>query len=332
VRVIHWWPEARVLVAGCVDEQIIAFDPVTGDRVWVFTSQMDKAVWRAAKTYWFKSQPGHEGIHGLASGAFLDGVGATGTQLFAGSACTLEIIDGHGHLLKRLPVFWGPGTQFRLIAGPGGAPRLLLAREPTDSHALAVIDRDTLDGTPRAFADVPEGHSDIGGWACMSRGHIYYTDVDGDGQPEVMSEINGTWNRLTVWAADGTPKYNLQLGPGDAIPARNVRDLELVDIDGDGLPEIVAALSSGLVLAANGRCMPLWTRRLDSPPTVLAAFPDRDGLLVACEDGSVVALDGEGKITGVATMDGSARHALQVNGGVALGTDTGQVAVFGSGD
>ena len=332
VRVIHWWPEARVLVAGCVDEQIIAFDPVTGDRVWVFTSQMDAAVWRAAKTYWFKSQPGHEGIHGLASGAFLDGVGATGTQLFAGSACTLEIINGHGHLLKRLPVFWGPGTQFRLIAGPGGAPRLLLAREPTDSHALAVIDRDTLDGTPRAFADVPEGHSDIGGWACMSRGHIYYTDVDGDGQPEVMSEINGTWNRLTVWAADGTPKYNLQLGPGDAIPARNVRDLELIDIDGDGLPEIVAALSSGLVLAANGRCKPLWTRRLDSPPTVLAAFSGGDGLLVACEDGSVVALDGEGKITGVATMDGSARHALRVNGGVALGTDTGQVTVFGSGD
>ncbi len=328
VRVIHWWPETKILVAGCVDEQIIAFDPATGERAWVFTSQMHSAVWRAAKTYWFKSQPGHEGIHGLTSGAFLEGAGP---QLFVGSACTLEIIGGDGQLLKRLPVFWGPGTRFRLIDGPGGAPRLLLAREPTDSHALAVIDPDTLDGTPRAFTEAPKGHSEIDGWACMSRDHIYYTDVDGDGQPEVVSEINGTWNRLTVWAADGTPKYNLQLGPGDAIPARNVRDLELIDMDGDGLPELAVALSNGLVLAANGRCEPLWTRRLNSPPTVLSAFSGSDRLVVACEDGTMAVLDGEGEITGAATIDGSAQHALRVKNGVALGTDTGQIVVFGTG-
>ena len=329
VRVVHWWPEAKVLVAGCVDERIIAFDPVTGDRAWVFTSEMDAAVWRAAKTYWFKSHPGHEGIHGLDSGAFLDGVGTSGTQLFAGSACTLEIIDGDGHLLKRLPVFWGPGTQFRLIDCPDGIPRLLLAREPTDSQALAVIDRDDLDGTPRAFGDVPGGHTSIGGWACMSRDHIYYADVDGDGESEVVSEINGTWNRLTVWAADGTPKYNLQLGPGDPIPARNVRDLALVDINSDGLPEMVVALASGLILATTGRCEPLWSRRLDSPPTVLAAYSGCNGLLAACEDGTVIVLNDEGEVTGVTTLDGSARHAQTVNGGVAFGTETGEVAVFG---
>ena len=47
------------------------------------------AVYRAAKTYWFKSAPGHEGIHGLHTGVFLDGK----TQAFVGSACTLEILD-----------------------------------------------------------------------------------------------------------------------------------------------------------------------------------------------------------------------------------------------
>jgi len=323
VRVLRWWPEADLLLAGCADEQVIAFDPVTGERAWVFTSQMDEAVWRAAKTYWFKSQPGHEGVHGLHTGAFLEHPAADGTQAFVGSACTLEILDSAGHLLERLPVFWGPGTQFRLIPGPTGAPRLLLAREPTDSHALAVIDRDALDGAPRGYSGVPEGHSDIGGWACMSRDHIFYADVDGDGQPEVVSEINGTWNRLTVWAADGTPKCNLQLGPGDAIPARHVRDLELVDVNDDGLPEIVAALASGLVLAANGQCEPLWSRRLESAPTRLAAGPWP--LVVACEDGTALALNGAGVIAAEARVGSAATRAVVMRDGVALGTAQGRV-------
>lgn len=334
IRVVHWWPETGLLLAGCVDEQVIAFDPATGERAWVFTSEMDAAVWRAAKTYWFKSQPGHEGIHGLHSGAFLDRIdahGAHGTQAFAGSACTLEILDSSGHLLERLPVFWGPGTQFRLIEGPTGAPRLLLAREPTDSHALAVIDRDDLDGTPRGFSGVPEGHANIGGWACMSRDHIFYADVDGDGQPEVISEINGTWNRITVWAADGTPKANLQLGPGDVIPARNVRDLELLDLNGDGRPEIVAALSSGLVLAADGQCEPLWSRRLPSPPVVLAGGRGEAGVLAACEDGSALLLDGSGAVVAGAAIGGRSRCVAAVPGGVALGTEGGQITAIGTG-
>ena len=328
IRVLHWWPEAGLLLAGCIDEQVIAFDPDTGERAWVFTSEMDAAVWRAAKTYWFKSQPGHEGIHGLHTGAFLDYPSANGTQAFVGSACTLEILDAGGNLLERLPVFWGPGTQFGLIDGPDGGPRLLVAREPTDSHQLAVIDRDALDARPRGYCGVPEGHTDIGGWACMSRDHIFYADVDGDGQPEVVSEINGTWNRITVWAADGTPRYNLQLGPGDVIPARNVRDLELVDVNGDGFPEILAALSSGLVLVVNGRCEPLWSRRLTSPPVLLSGMAGTGQVLVACEDGAVLVLDGTGTPLAQQRIAGRARYVTRVPGGVALGTADGQVAVI----
>ncbi|MCP4641040.1 MAG: hypothetical protein GY851_11430, partial [bacterium] len=64
VRMVRWWPEHRLLLAGCADEKVIAFDE-TGQRKWVFVSEMHPDVFRAAKTYWFKSAPGHEGIHGL---------------------------------------------------------------------------------------------------------------------------------------------------------------------------------------------------------------------------------------------------------------------------
>ena len=72
-------------MAGCVDEKVIAFDR-QGQRKWVFTSEMDPAVYEAAKTYWFKSAPGHEGVHGLYTGAFDEGK----NRCFVGSACTLE--------------------------------------------------------------------------------------------------------------------------------------------------------------------------------------------------------------------------------------------------
>jgi hypothetical protein len=144
----------------------------------------------------------------------------------------------------------------------------------------------------------------------------------------VVSEINGTWNRITVWAADGTPKHNLQLGPGDAIPARNVRDLELVDVNGDGLPEIVAALSSGLVLCLTGGCEPLWTRRLESPPSVLSGLGDDGHLMVGCEDGSVLSLDGSGQVVARQRLAGTPQRVASVPGAVAVGTDAGQVAVI----
>jgi len=113
IRVLHWWPEHKLLLVGCKDEKVIAFDE-QGNRKWEFTSVMDPAVFRAAKTYWFKSAPGHEGIHGLSTGTFIDGE----SQCFVGSACTLEIIDGNGELMHRMPIFWGPGKVFQIIDGP----------------------------------------------------------------------------------------------------------------------------------------------------------------------------------------------------------------------
>ena len=42
---------------------------------------------------------------------------------------------------------------------------------------------------------------------------------------EVISETNGTWNRVTVWRADGRALYDASFGPGERIPAKNMREL-----------------------------------------------------------------------------------------------------------
>ena len=329
IRVLHWWPEPGLLLAGCVDEQVIAFDVNTGARAWVFRSQMDPAVFRAAKTYWFKSAPGHEGIHGLHSGTFLDGQ----SQAFVGSACTLEVLDAGGRLAQRIPVFWGPGHEFALIDGDDGSANLLIAREPTDSHALAIVNSRTLDAKPRGYHGVPAGHTSIGGWACMSRDHILYEDVNGDGEREVVSEINGTWNRIGVWSRDGTPLHNAQLGPGDPIPARTVRDLCLADLAGDGTKHIISALASGVVLSLDCQCQRVWSRRLSSPPTVLACVGEGEAtrLAVGLEDGRVVVLDGQGREVGQSQVKGKPVRVATEGVRVVLGTDGGQVGVVEAG-
>jgi len=294
IRMIHWWPEHELLLAGCADEKVIAWDR-EGRRKWVFVSEMDPAVLRAAKTYWFKSARGHEGIHGLTTGVFLDGK----SQCFVGSACTLEILDERGKLVRRMPQFWGKVSCFAFLDGPEGSIDLLAARKYNGTNRVAIINSRTLNPSLRGFHTVPPGHTYVGGWSSMNRHHLFVEDLDGDGTKEVCSEINGTWNRVTVWTVAGKPLYDASFGPGDRIPARNLRDMDVADLDGDGKKEIVVGTRWGLVVALDCQCRKLWARRLPSPPTVLKAFPRSRGrqarIVVGCEDGRVVMLDGQGR-------------------------------------
>jgi len=319
------------LLAGCVDEKVIAFDEA-GNRKWEFVSEMDPAVFRAAKQYWFKSAPGHEGIHGLSSGVFLEGQ----SQAFVGSACTLEIIDDNGQVVKRLPVFWGPGKLFQLIDRPDGSIDLLIAREPTDGEPVAMVNNRQLSGNPRGFYSVPSGHVRVSGWACMSRDHIFYVDMDGDGEKEVVSEINGTWNRVTVWNKAGGALYSANFGPGGAIPTRNVRDLVITDLEGDGKQEIIVALSSGLVLALDNQCNKLWSVRMPSPPKVMLATAHAGGpaIYVGCEDGTVAVLDKTGGLVNLDKVSGAPTRISELDGAggaslVVIATSKGEVKGFG---
>ena len=269
----------------------------------------------------------------------LHGVNATevalGASLLSASAPVQVDWDFHsGALVKRLPVFWGPGSRFALIDGPGGSVNLLIARQPTDSHAMAVVNNREMDPKQRSFRDVPAGHTNIGGWACMSRKHIFYEDLDGDGKMEVVSEINGTWNRVTVWADDGTALYNVHLGPGQRIPADNVRDFDIADLDGDGKKELLVAISGGLVLALNHRCEKVWARRLPSPPAVMAWVEAAGAcrVVAGCEDGTLVVLDGGGEVVRSGRITGRPTCIVRVDGDVVLATDEGEVKGWRVGD
>jgi hypothetical protein len=331
IRALHWWPEAGLLLAGCADEKVLAFRP-DGTIAWTFVSEMDRAVWEAAKQYWFKSAS--PGIYGLDTGAFLEG----GTQCFVGSACTLEILAANGTLSKRLPVFWGPGWRFAIRQNRDASRDLLIAQQPTDSHTLAIVNNKTLAVTGAGFGSVPAGHTEVTGWATMSRDHIVLKDLDGDGQPEVVSEINGFWNRITVWGLDGQARYNAQIGPGKSIPYRNVRDLAVEDLDGDGRCEIAVALDSGLLTVLDCTLQRRWSKAMPTPPNCLRALPagtpGAGVLYVACDGGQVLLFDALGKVLAEAVVRGrpvaECAWSTGAQAGIALGTAAGQVIAYGA--
>ena len=326
IRMLRWWPEHELLLVGCVDEQVIAFDR-SWKRKWVFTSEMDPAVFRAAKTYWFKSASGHEGIHGLHTGLFIDGK----SQCFVGSACTLEIIDEQGQLIKRMPLFWGKNSLFQIVDWADGTPRLLAARKYSGGHGVSIVSNQDLKYKGKSFTSVPPGHTYVGGWSSLNRHHLFYIDMDGDGTKEVVSEINGTWNRVTVWTATGTALYDASFGPGRRIMAKNMRDLDIADLDRDGKQEILAATSSGLVVALDCQCRKVWAKRLPSPATVMKCMTPQATawIVVGCEDGSVIVLDGEGAIIRRDRVSGRPTCVTSLDDSrVLLATTKGEVKLF----
>ena len=315
IRTVRWWNEHRLLLVGCRDEKVIAFND-QGERQWAFSSLMAPEVFRTGKQYWFKAA--HPGIYGLDSGTFMDGK----SQCFVGSACTLEIVDEHGRLIKRLPVFWGPARKFLLVDGPDGSRNLLIARWHNDSARMAGISNKTLKAGGPDFYDVPSGHTLVGGWDSQNREDNFYVDLDGDGVKEVISAINGSWNRVGVWKTDGTPLANAQFGPGDIEPRANMRAVDIADINGDGKQEIVAAISGGMVIALGSRCQKLWVYSLPSPPRVLRLVPSASSVVVGCDDGSVMVLNGRGEVTHRNQLPGRP-EALEI-----LETTSGPLAVF----
>ncbi|MHC4085090.1 MAG: hypothetical protein ACYSU3_14875 [Planctomycetota bacterium] len=336
VRMLCWWGEHRLLLVGCADEQVIAFDE-TGKRKWVFTSVMDPAVFRAAKTYWFKSAPGHEGIHGLFTGNFLNGK----SQAFVGSACTLEILDENGKLLRRMPQFWGKVSHFAIIDGPDDTLNLLASRKYNGTNRVAIINNKTLDPNPRGFHTVPSVATYVPGWSSMNRHHLFYENLDGDGEKEVISEINGTWNRVTVWQANGKALYDASFGPGERIPAKNLCDVDIADLNGNGKKEIVVATSSGLVVALDHQCRKLWARRLESAPEVLRCvvppIPQTPWIAIGCDDGAINVLDGTGQLVRLGKVSGrpTCIGVLSIPSAhpvVLFATDSGEVKAFTIGE
>ena len=329
MRAVHWWKEAELLLTGCKDEKVIAFDLGSGDRRWVFESKMAPWVYTHQASHWWKEAgPHHAGIHGLTSGRFLD---EPETQAIVGSACTVEVLDRNGKLLLRREQVWGDIVHMLILPRSDGSRSLLSMRRPSLTDRVNILNSRTLNPRVAGFFGVPPGHTNIQSWG-RARYHLMAEDLDGDGTKEVIGEINGPWDRVGVWDESGAPKYNAPFGPG-LRSSRSLRDLDVADLDGDGKKEILVATDARLLVALNCRCEKVWSKMLASPARALKPIrPRPDALpriIVGCQDGQVLALGSDGNTIRRGEVDGRPDHiaSLTKNGKplVLLTTTKGQM-------
>ncbi|MBO5689021.1 MAG: VCBS repeat-containing protein, partial [Lentisphaeria bacterium] len=241
-------------------------------------------------------------------------------RIYAGGACTLEVLDLTGKLIQRYPQSWGPCRKVVFIDNDrGGYSSVSLRKNSTDGVYMWTVDSQTGKNTVKFNLNMP-GYQHFPSFGSLRRSDIFVADFDGDGKQELVGDAQGMYNWLNCYDNEGNPKYQLNLGPGYFT-----RTWTVGDITGDKCPEIFVLTSLDQVLAVNGKCVPLWNRDIpfrgaslitvnESQSRVLVAnrqnlaiFDNTGKLLqnlalprpvqkIWCRDGKVFALENSGQI------------------------------------
>jgi hypothetical protein len=322
-----YWPENDLLLLGGADDRVYAID-ADGRTRWTFQSEMHAEVYSTGKTYWFKKDL--PGIHGLATGNLT----GRGTQAFVGSACTVEVLDEAGKLLRRVPVYWGACTVMQLVPNTDGTRKLVVAKAPNLSNTYSTIHGGTW--ATGSFGFNPPFQ------LSQSTLNILVDDLDRDGRPEVVCDTNGSMNHVRVYDCQGKTRWCAEFGPptaggtriGIAAPPPVMRGLVVVDFQGRGHKHVVTATEEGLVTAFQADGRQAWASYLPSPPRSLCTLPRPGGdlLAVGCDDGMVLLIDAAGHPIAKTQLRGAIRklYAAGAPGHPLLiaGTDQGGVATF----
>lgn len=312
IKALHFWSEAGLLLAGCQNDKVYAFNN-QGETEWIYVSKEPAVVTEIAKkTVWSRDHPAeNKGVHALYSGIFLD----EKSQAFIGSASAIEIIDNNGKLITNMPQWYGPVTLFALIDDPNGSRNLLAETTPSLKAHLGIINSKTLNPFPRGYVYPPPEQDFVKSMYC-NRSHIFYEDFNGDGVKDVMSEINGVWNRITVWNTTekhtdsggwwmgrlpdhdldpdvprGKPMSGIVFGPGQLTPAKTVLAVDVGKLSGKAGADIVVSLVNGVVLAMTGTCEILWSKTSASPIDFLKTLttsPKTKSHIITCSRAGLI--------------------------------------------
>ena len=261
--------DSRLLLAGCGDGKVIAFDPTTGTRRWEHASQEADGLLETGAHWYLKSA--FPGIYGLAAGRFAQNK----ENIFVGSASTMEILNSQGQLLRRFKILWGPVQHFELFKQPGGSVLLLSQLYPGSDYLTKVDDKFN---TRIGYNLPPIGCLYFANWMGINRTGITAADLDKNGQIKIVSGLNGVWNRIIVWDAAGKPLREVSFGIGDSLKVppygkerAEVRSLyDVLVIEGAQRNTIAAATAEALILFDN-QLKKLWSRLLPSEPVITVA-------------------------------------------------------------
>jgi hypothetical protein len=253
-------------------------------------------------------------------------------EIAVGRPCTVEFRALDGRLKGRTPTRWGDNTSLALLnkSGKGGSTPLLLAGKAyTGNPQLSGIGADYKNVSDSLFAAITPGFTQMHAWLQRGMSGLETADLDGDGSDEVVYTLSGHWNELRVYEASGAVRWMKYFGP-DKAGGTFMSALELADLDGDGLKEILVGTKSGWLHIFDRRGNLVWQRHFDGGITAVSVDDVRRRIAVGCSDGSLVLLDAGGSQLAVGKFDGVVTTVVNTLQGFVAGNATGQVHIYGN--
>lgn len=261
--------DSKLLLAGCGDGKVIAFDPASGKRCWEHLSREADGLLETGASWYLKSA--FPGIYGLAAGRFAQNK----ENIFVGSASTMEVLNSQGKLLRRFKILWGPVQHFELFQQPAGNVLLLSQLYPGSDYLTRVDDKFN---TRIGYNLPPVGCLYFANWMGINRTGITAVDLDKDGAVKIVSGLNGVWNRIIVWDAAGKPLREVSFGIGDSLKVppygreravpRTLYDVAVIE---NAQRNYIAAAASEALILFDNKLKKVWSRLLPSEPVITVA-------------------------------------------------------------
>jgi hypothetical protein len=251
-------------------------------------------------------------------------------EIAVGRPCTVEFRGLDGGLKGRVPTRWGDNTALAVLntsESRGTQPLLLAGKAYTGNPQLSGIDAGYGNVSDHLFDGIAPGFIHMHAWLQRGIAGLRVADLDGDGSDEVVYTLSGNWNELRVYEGSGRIRWMKYFGP-DKAGGAFMTALEVVDLDGDGLKEVLTGTKMGWLHAFDRRGNLLWQRRFVAGISGLTACGDTGRVVVGCEDGALLLLDGAGNLLAAAHLDGAVRALLNTPRGVIVGSETGLVCFY----
>ena len=319
--------DAFALLVGFKDDTLRALSE-DGKELWSFKAKIHTS-FKIGDRYdcpWF-SDPGPPynmtGVHSI----FVDDLWSKGKQeIVIGRPCTVEFHTLYGDLIRRVPTRSGTNTSLAALKKRGSLNKekmLLAGKYFTGNPKITGIDCDYKNVSDRLFSGVVPGYASMHAWLQRGLNHLVVEDLNNDGTDEVIYNLSGHWNELRLYdGGTDKPLWAKYFGHGKRKTG-SMRGIEVVDLNGDGLKEIIVAVKSGWVYAFDYKGRQLWQHHFESGVKCMDAIDTAGKLVVGLEDGCIFLLDGKGNIERNGKLESSIQIVLCNNHAVFVGSERG---------
>ena len=265
------------VIVGSDDEHVYALSPDGSKVLWKYKCRLPKLLY----TWWTTDLKAKLQVILTDD---VDGDGKVEILCGTGGGC-VETIDSAGKQKWLAQIQWGIPDRLAIVPMPDGTKTLLVDNGYSSCGSRTW--RLAADGKLLSADACPTGR---GSWDMTAIPGLTVVDLDGRGNPEVLIGRKGAHNEVGVYdAVTGQRRWLHTLG--DSADA-----LEALDVNGDGVKEVIVGSPSGWLCAFDVAGKQVWATQMPHEVAAVVTAGNGGALLVACADETVYRVGRDGQI------------------------------------